>query len=338
MATPHLVSDYSPADGPAEEDNLASVQETSESDVHLVTIEQSSAWSNKTFLATPTSARWAACMATGIEANPNLQGTSAVYNDTNALINAVGTKMDSISWRTGYHPCVNSFIRGSYSFGPYSHRSGVAADYARAEYVHSAVAYRFNLHRLHFSKMSSFTASIRVYVPSLAQNWNGTGIYTCTLENAPMFNGASKICCSLSKNLPTLAADIAGGRDEWEINGNANNGASVSGVAQYSYHSVAYNPYHGDDSQAMPVWTANQRSASPTTSSPTLYYHDFAITNADNIAFLKANPPYVWVTMHFKRANAFSHKTQALGLNPGWSITAWFYRADLVLSCTCAKF
>ena len=89
----------------------------------------------------------------------------------------------------------------------------------------------------------------------------------------------------------------------------------------------------------MPVWTANQRNASTTTANPTMYYHDFAFSNADNLAVLKGNPAEVWAVMHFKRANAFApNSSQALGVMPGWSINAWFYRADLVLSCTSAKF
>lgn len=334
MATPHLTADNAHAADATATDKLASVA-ISGAATHLVVVTQPTAWSGKAFTVTPDAARWAACMATGIEAYPNTHGTVAVYNDTNALISAVGTKMNSLSWRTGYHPCVNAFIRGSYSFGPYSHRSGVAANSARAEYVHTAVAYRFKLHRLHFSRMTSFTASVRVYVPSLAQNWNGSGIYDCTLENAALYNGASKICCKLAPELPALSADAATGRDEWEINGVANNGTAPGAASLYQYHSVAYNPYHGDDSPAMPVWTANQRSASTTTANPTMYYHDFAISNADNLAVLKANPAEVWAVMHFKRANAFApNSSQAVGVKPGWAINAWFYRADLVLSCT----
>jgi len=338
MATPHLTSDNASAVTSGATNALASVAMSSSAAAHLVVIRQSTAWDGKSFVVTPDAARWGACMATGIEVYPNTHGTLLVYNDTKALIDAVGTKMNSISWRTGFHPCVNAFIRGSSGFGPYSHRSGVATNPYRAEYVHSAVAYRFKLHRLHFSKMTSFTAYMRVYVPSIAQNWNGGSIYDCTLENVALLNGASKICCKLSTSLPTLAADVAEGNDEWEINGAANNGMAPSAASLYHYHSVAYNPYHGDDCHSMPVWTANQRSASPTTASPTMYYHDFAVANADNVALLKKNPAEVWSVMHFKRANAFApNSAQALGLLPNYSINAWFYRADLVLSCTSAK-
>lgn len=320
---------------------LAAVRETSSSDAHLVKLRQSSAWSNKEFRVTPSAGRWVACMATGIEAHPNTRGGSAVYADTNNLIAAVGTCMDGLTWRSGYHPCVNAFMRGRMK-GPYSHRSGVVSSNARSEYVHSAVSYKFNLHRLHFSKMSSFSAFLRVYVPSLLfqSDYSSTGLYYCTLESSALMNDASKLCCLVSASLPTLCKDVAEGRDEWEIFGVANDGNySQSGFQIIGNHSVCYNPYHGDDCVSMPVWTANQRSASGIPSSePTMYYHDFSIANATNLDVFVGNPPEVWVTTHFKRRNAFSHETSSLGLYSDSSCCAWFYRADLVLKCSSSTF
>lgn len=338
MATPHLISDYSPEDGYAEEDTLGSVAMTEGGDTHLVTLEQSSAWTNKVFVVTPKEAKYAACMATGIEAYPNVRGGSNVMRDTDNLINAVGTCLNSLSWRSGYRPVVSSFMRGTMK-GPYSHRSGIASSNSRAEYIYSAAAYRFNLKHLHFSKMSSFTAKLRVYVPSSTVKMNGdNGLYHCELDPGPLYGDAGKLCCRLSSTLPALQADVADGYDRWEFAGAANGGISVSGNPQYLYHSVMYNPYHGDDCGSMPVWTANQRSASPTTAAPQMYYYDFTLTNADNLAVLGKNPSDVWAVVHFHRGNGVANATANLGLWPNSSYTLWMYRADIVLSCTCAKF
>ena len=327
MATPHLISDYSPEDGYAEEDNLGSVAMTEGGDTHLVTLEQSSAWTNKAFVVTPKEGKSAACMATGIEAYPNVRGGANVMSDTNNLINAVGTCLDSLSWRSGYRPVVSSFMRGTMK-GPYSHRSGIASNNSRAEYVYSVAAYRFNLKHLHFSKMSSFTVKM-----------NGdNGLYHCELDPGPIYGDAGKLCCRLSSSLPALQADVADGYDRWEFAGAANGGISVSGNPQYLYHSVMYNPYHGDDCGSMPVWTANQRSASPTTAAPQMYYYDFTLTNADNLAVLGKNPSDVWAVVHFHRGNGVANSTANLGLWPNSSYTLWMYRADIVLSCTCTKF
>ena len=321
---------------------LAAVRETEGTSAHLVKIRQPSAWTNKVMLVTPSDAKWAACMSTGIESYPTMLGTSDVYNDTQNLINAVGTCMNGLSWRDGYHPCINAFIRGSMR-GPYSHRSGVTTSTERAEYVHSAVAYKFNLRRLHVSRMTQWSAYLRVYVPSLAHQWNNgeAGLYYCVLENVALMNGASRLCCRVESELPSLAADVAGGRDEWEFNGVANNVDSPpSGTYQTYYcHSVCYNPYHGDDCVSMPVWTANQRSSNGVpAANPTIYSHDFLISNKNNTDVIAANPKSVWAVVHFKRVNGFSHKTDSAGLLPDKSCCAWMYRADLVLKCTSRSF
>ena len=290
-------------------------------------------------------------MATGIEQYPSTQGGTNVYNDTQSLINQVGACMNALSWRNGYHPCINAFTRGVMR-GPYSHRPGVSSSNARAEYIHSAAAYRFKLHRLHFSMMTAFTPYLRVYVPSLAIQTDPTepppltsgncGLFTCLLFSGGLYNGASQLCCRVSPYLPALAADVADGFDAWEIAGNANNGSTVSSDTNYSYHSVGYNPYHGDDCVSLPVWTANERratGASVPATDPTLYYHDFAMTHASNIAVFSANPSAVWVLAHFRRANAFAaNRAGMAGLRQNTSANAWFYRADLVFKCKSAKF
>lgn len=344
MATPHLIRtdnpDYDPNNQYGSEPAfLGSVALTNGGDTHLVTLAQSSAWTNKEFIATPKEGRWAACMATGIEAYPTQQGGVAVYNDTNSLVAAVKTCMDGLSWRTGYHPCINAFMRGRMA-GPYSHRSGVAQDNSRAEYVHSAVAYRFDLKHLHFSKMSSYSAYLRVYCPSLLGNIIGGGLYDSSMSNLAMYNSASCLRCLLSPDLPQLAADVAEGHDSWEFYGNANNGTTVNSATRYYYHSVNYNPYHGDDCISMPVWTANARTASPSTTAPTMYYHDFQITDSGNVGVLGRNPGTVWVVLHFHRGNAFSDGgiSGQWGLERNSSWCAWMYRADLRFLCTCAKF
>lgn len=351
MATPHLTSDNANATGAATADRLASVVMSGSSDTHLVIVTQTADWNTKDLLVTPVEGRWAACMATGIEQYPRVQGGTNVYNDTQNLINEVGNCMNSLSWRNGYHPCVNAFTRGVMK-GPYSHRSGISSNNARAEYIHSKVAYRFKLHRLHFSKMSEFTPYLRVYVPSLViqndpteppPNVSGNcGLFNCLLISGGLYNGASQICCRVSTSLPALSADVAAGYDAWEIAGNANDGTTVSSDTAYSYHSVGYNPYHGDDCVSMPVWTANQRRAtgsSVPTSEPTLYYHDFAMSNSSNKNVFAANPTEVWITAHFTRGNAFAaNRAGNYGLKQDRSANAWFYRADLVFKCKSTKF
>ncbi|MBR4653416.1 MAG: hypothetical protein IKO72_08660 [Kiritimatiellae bacterium] len=341
----HLTADNT---GTAANDRLASVALSDTDDTHLAVVQQASKWTNKEFFATPKAARWAACMATGIEQYPGTQGGTNVYNDTMPLINAVATRMNGLSWRTGYHPGVNAFIRGMN--GPYSKRNGIASNGARSEYVHSIVAYKFNLHHLHFSKMTSYTAKLRVYVPSLVMQTDSrepilpssdSGAYHCRLHHMGIASGASQLCCRLATELPTLAADVAAGYDSWEFLGNANNGETVNSETVYNYHSVCYNPYHGDDCVSMPVWTANKRTATGTTFSgdePTLYHHDFQFSNADNLAVLNKNPGTLWGVLHFRRANGFSNGGNHGLASGGVSYTAWFYRADLVFSCNSAKF
>ena len=335
--------------GTAANDKLASIALSSSGDTHLVLLSQKTAWTNKQLLATPSAARWYACMSTGIQEYPSALGSSTVKTDTQPLVDAVATCMASAAWRTGYHPIVNAFLRGR-AKGPYSHRSGVASSTARAEYVHSAAAYQFKLRHLHFSKMSSYRAYLRVYVPSLTVQTNldepgamtdssNDGQYSCTLFNGHAWCNASKLCCRLSTTLPSCTADVAAGFDAWEIAGSANNGTTVSSDTRYSYHSVAYNPYHGDDCVTMPVWTANQRTSTGVPSAkPTLYYHDFQLTNAANLAVLQECPASVWATLHFTRGNGFASGSGYERLMPDASLTAWAYRADLVFSCTSAAF
>ena len=201
--------------------------------------------------------------------------------------------------------------------------------------------------------MTSFKAYLRVYVPSLTVQRDYTeplplnpggdyGNVYCTLIRESFWSGASQLCCRVSTELPTLAADIASGYDAWEFQGNANSGTTVTSDTSYKYHSVAYNPYHGDDCVAMPVWTANQRTpsgSSAPSSQPTIYYHDFEIANTSNRAVLLGNPNEVWILAHFKRANGFAENSATNhGMAPNIGACAWAYRADLVFSCTGSAF
>lgn len=339
MATPHLTSDNANATGAANTDRLASVVVSGSADTHLVIVTQTADWDTKDLLVTPSEGRWVACMATGIEAYPTVQGGASVKADTDALVNAIGSRLDTLSWRSGYRPVVSAFTRGSMR-GPYSHRPGVSTDSKRAEYIYSVAAYKFNLKHIHLSKLTSFKAYLRVYVPSLAvqKDASAQGLYGCTLMNSALYGNASRLCCRLEKELPTFARDLAEGYDSWEFQGCANNGQTVNGDTNYARHSVAYNPYHGDDCVSMPVWTANQRTNSASAAAPTMYYHDFQITDTDNLDFLKTNPADLWAVVHFTRGNGFTDGQTNRGLAPNISVVAWMYRADIVLSCTGAKF
>lgn len=335
MATPHLVSTT------ANTKHLAAVRKSSESasDGHLVVLTQETDWADKQMRVTPSSQRWSACMGTGIEAYPSIQGTPAVYNDTQLLINKTRSQMNSCSWRSGYRPVVNSYIRGLP--GPYSKRSGVSSSSARSEYFHSVSAYKFNLYNLPFSRMTSFKAYLRVYAPSAVFQTDGTieGIYHCLLVPGPIYGNASKLCCRLATTLPTRpSADVAYGYDMWETwNQGANGGRTVTQDTQVTRHSVAYTPYHGDDISTMPVYTTNARTGN-TPAVPSMFYHDWELTNTGNLNTLKNNPSSVWAIVHYYMGNAFAeNRSGNYGMRPRTSATCWLYRADLIFKCTSSK-
>jgi len=317
--------------------HLAAVRYSSEN--HLVCIRQLTSWTNKEFVQKPDATRWCACMGTGKEATPSSQSGSVVKTDTDLLVSAVSTATDSLSWRSGYHPCFNFFARGI--GGPYSKRTTLPQ--GSAEFAHALVAYRFNLHYLHFSKLSSYSAYLRVYCPSLAfqRRMDSFALYWATLVNGGLYNGASTLCARVSTDLPSPSSTVASGYDAWEFYGTANNGRTVTSDTNLNFYSLDYNPYHGDDLATLPVYVPNRRAYSGTTPPsdlPTRYYHDYQITNADNLDVLDLNPGRIWVTLHFSCSNGFADGSAYNAMAANTSAHAWFYRADLVLKCTGSAF
>ena len=341
----HLTRDNAKAALKKSADALAAIRKSSGENAHLLVLKQTSDWSNKQFLATPISGRWAAAMAIGREAYPAQQGGASVYNDTQQLVNRLRTQLDATTWISGFHPCWLYCTRGTVK-GPYSKRLAesdtTTNDYA--EYGRSAIALQYDLKHLHLSRLT-FSAFIRVYCPSLLASFNNllTEAYIPAFSSGAggMYGNTSKLHCIIRGSLFAHSSDVCeeddeDGHDVWEINGAANNGRTASADdTRLIRQACNHNPWHRDDTAAMKVYSPSQLSTG--TSALTMYYHDFQITNAAHLDYLKRNKGKIWVHLAFHAGNPFGNGQSMQGILQNVASSAWFYRADLVFKCTGSK-
>lgn len=343
MATPTLTRDNHKIAFGAQKDGLAGINSSSGS--HLVVVKQRTNWSNKEFVVTPTETKYCQSWSLGQESFPNQQGGPQVYNDTNILINNVKNAINNAAWKTG--DCA-IFTVESRSGGPYAYFNSIAhPDYTMpspenlTEYGASVVAYKFNLRHLHFSKMSSFTAYLRVWGASIAGGYPSVllpddGI----IYGGTLFGNAGCLRAKFYDSLPTVSSEVAENADSFEFAGVANNGIQVSTDTFYYDTFVCYNPFgglpcydslYGNNAR---VYTKDKNFNQPATN----YYHDFQLSNQTNLNFLKNNPGECWLAAHFHMGNGFASSTQYLGLFPLQSVTLFAERIELVFKCTGTKF
>lgn len=156
-----------------------------------------------------------------------------------------------------------------------------------------------------------------------------------------MYNDASTLRVKLFDTLPTVKWDVSDNGDSFEFNGNCNNGPAVYQDTPIYDHAVNYNPFggemayttNGNSSRIYSIQTASQYQ------NPTNYYHDFQITNSDNVNFLNRNPSEFWLVAHFHNGNAFSEGTNTTrGLGSYLAATVFTERLELVIKCTSSRF
>lgn len=331
----------------AQKDSLAGV--VSNSGSHLVVVKQMTAWNNKEFVVTPTDMRYNQGWSLGQEQYQNQQGGVAVFNDTNTLINNVKNSISTHNWKTGNCAlfAISSRTAGPYAWYQYykHYDATMPSPENLSEYGASVVAYKFNLHHLHFSKMSSFTPYLRVWAPSLVvsfppQQPPDDGI----LIKGGLYNEGSCLRVKLFDQLPTLAWNVAENADSFEFANNCNNGTVVYGDTVIQNKMCNYNPFDGSIAystwgNSSRIYTLQDNATSDQWKNPTNYYHDFQIGNTDNLNFLKKNPGELWLVAHFHMGNAFSQgANNANGLNTFRAVTVFAERVELVFKCTSARF
>lgn len=331
----------------AQQDSIAGVASNTGS--HLVVVRQMTDWNNKEFVCTPIDMRYNQGWSLGQELYGNTQGGSAVYNDTNTLINNVRNSISTHGWKVGDCALFGIYSRtaGPYAWYQYYKHfdSTLPQPTALSEYGTSVVAYKFNLHHLHFSRMTSFQAYLRVWAPSLVfsfppQDMPDDGI----LVAGGLYNNGSCLRVKFFNQLPTPAWDIAEGADSFEFAGNCNNGTVVSWDTIVYDKMCIYNPFGGDMAystrgNSSRIYTLQSNVYYDEWQHPTNYFHDFPIANSDNLDFLKTNPGEMWLVAHFHMGNAFSEGTNTLnGLNINRAATVYAERVELVFRCTSSRF
>lgn len=345
MANRTLTRDNHQAVFGAQKDSLAGVNSNTGS--HLVVVRQLTNWANKEFVVTPTDMRYNQGWSCGQEAYPNVHGGNNVLNDTNTLINNVKNSISTHNWKTG--DCA-LFAVSSRAMGPYACYQAInhfdatmPAPQNLSEYGASVVAYKFNLHHLHLSKMTSFSAYARVWAPSL--------VYSLPIENFPtdgilikggLYNGGSSLRLKFFSDLPNPSWDVADSGDSFEFAGNCNNGRIVTSDTLVQRVMAIYNPFGGqtaysNNGNASRIYTLQENYDE--WQHPTSYYHDFQIGNTDNLEFLSKNPGEFWVVAHFHMGNAFAQGgANHNGINVQGATTVFAERIELVLKCTSTEF
>ena len=339
----HLTNDNRAAYGAAK-NRLGGIQNSAGR--HLVVVKQLTNWTNKEFVVTPTSGKYFSAWAGGEEAFPGQQGGVNVFNDTNTLLNSVKQKYDSSSWMDGYHAIVSIFSRAD---GPYANKlyddTGLQPN-SLSEFGNSICAYKLNLKHLHLSKMKSgstrtYEAYVRVWGTSLVFCNLGVLNHDGILISGQMYNGASQLKVKLTSELPDLGANVVENNycDSFDVaNTAANNGRRVSQDVLVEEVMGMYDPFDSDivdRENSSRIYTLDKWYDTQQTN----YYHDFKLTNSDNLNVLDKNPGTLWMLCQFHVGNAFSSGQQGYaGIASGGCATLFIERAELVLKCTSSIF
>lgn len=204
-------------------------------------------WTNKEFVVTPRTSymKYFQSWSMGKEAYPSNQGGPAVFNDTNTLINNVRGQFNSNNaWYDGQCAIFNSFCRTQ---GPYSiwrsQQSTSVNPAELSEYGASAVALGFELHHLHFSRMTSYDVYLRVWGGSIGCSSPQIFAKDITLINGGFYNSASQLKVKFYSSLPDLSPTMAEGADSFEFGNAVNNGTRVSRDTLYQSHGISFNPF-----------------------------------------------------------------------------------------------
>ena len=285
----------------------------------------------------------------GQELYPNRQGGSAVFNDTNTLITNVRNGLNASQWKSGNCALFSSSCR---AYGPYSifqdanHHDATMPNPAElTDFGASIVAYKFNIHHLHFSKMTSFTAYLRVWAPSLLNSNNAMFPDNAILISGGYFNDVSKLKVKFFKDIPNPSWDVSDSGDAFEFGGgNSNNGTVVTRDTLLQDKAACYCPfgrlrgYNTDFGNLARIYTLQDNGDTPPPR-PTNYYHDFQLSNTDNLNFLKKNPGEMWVVAHFHVGNTFSQGgTTQNGLAPQHGALVFAERVELLFKCNSSRF
>ena len=343
----HLTNDNHVAAFGESKNHLGGIS-TSQHGDHLVVVRQATNWTNKEFVATPdvSQSRYFYGWSLGEEQYGNQQGGPAVYNDTNTLVTNVRNSFANQQWKSGN--CA-LFSITSRSDGPYANYYKVAHSsqfnpLEYSEYGASVVAYRFDLKRLHFSKMQSFQAYVRCWGASIVAKQAMVAADDGILINGGFYGDTSKLHVKLYESLPALSWNVADGADSIEFGNNVNNGRVVSKDTLVYGHFCVYNPFNGtraytQSGNSSRIYVQQDYSSSPPIPSSTNYYHDFQLTNAGNLDILKKNPGEVWLVAGFHQGNGFSNGAQGHnGLIQSGAATVFCERLELVFKCNSAKF
>lgn len=308
---------------------------------HLVVIKQNTSWSNKKFVVPPCDVMSIKAASKGVERYPNVQGGANVMNDTNNLINSAASYINNGIWQNQYAPIYNMFFRYCGPYSDYDENWKVPA--GTSEYDTSIVAYKFNLHRLHFSKMSSFKAYVRVFNPSKLVTGVNIGITHAIQFSGGAYNDASKLCFKLVDELPERPSfNMANGYDKVETNGHANAGTSVTrdtdttNVSYYQPLGVYEAPNYNKNCTMTAVYAERDNLAQEIKLKT--YYWDYQLQNTNNLNVLKKNPAEVWLICHYYGGNAFAASGTYQGLQPGLNCTCYSEKVELVLECTSTRF
>ena len=338
----HLTNDNGVAAFRAQKNHLGGAI-TEDAGSHLVVIKQTTNWSNKEFVVTPYERKYFCAWAVGEELFPNQRGGSQVFNDTNQLINRTKSIVDQHpkGWKNGDCAIFSVSGRGDGPAACYEYNNGgVWFPDTRSEYGASFVAYKMDLRHLHLSMMgTNFKAYLRCWAPSLVVGEITELPDAGILIASGLYNQASNLKMKFFSTLPDLTSLLCETGDGFEFGNNANNGRRVTADTEITDCMCQYWPFGGQDpfevnGNTTRIYTLQDNWDSPMPS-PTNYYHDFEITNSNNLNFLKNNPGDFWMVMHFHLGNGFAEGSVLdRGLGPNQTATVFCERAELVLKCT----
>lgn len=289
---------------------------TKDNATHLVVVTQPNAWKDRELIVSPSEKKYAWASAWGQENYNAEMGTANVYAETQSLVNAASAQLSGAAWRTGDKAI---FALSTRSHSPHQGLTDVYNWVQYSEYSISAVALKFKLRNLPLSRMSSVSAYVRAWQPSIMFARPAPFTYLPVAyppESNTYPRNTSQLAFCFATALPDHAGDIDNMSCQYsEINGHCNgsmyppydnrgwdNKQSIPDVALYDpfdNHSVTTN--HNEAYLLTPVYNG-------TGSTPEKYWYDIPITGT-LLDFLLAHTGDVWLCAKWRTGNLFCAET-----------------------------
>lgn len=317
---------------------------------HLAVVRLTSNWTDKVLVATPRESKFAQAYAYGLEAYPNAMRNDAVKNDTQILVDALGTQLATTAFASGEKAVYSYFNRSNdvgYAFANMASTTAPTQN-SYAGVGQSIVAQRYFLRALPLGKMTSWKVYLRVHVlSSIASTPALLGSQSTGLLGPDTnIGGAYSLCVAGAAELPQFAGGVEALTDAETLDVTAlyNDGHVASTDVQTNIIKYAPYPMNAALAQSGTQLPTRVYTNQPNLTLPNVHYScDVELTGALK-SYIGANAYRdFWLFTRFARANAFvgtvAGGTQtSYGLAPGCCAFLFAQRVELVFKLTGGSF